>query len=143
MSKENQNFRTKVLRLIHDAFYGQVNSLGVHGEDLAVKYLKKKGYRILDRNFRLRGGEIDIIAKDGEEIVFIEVKTRTSDNREFIMASVGREKQRKISKTALYYISKNKYTDFVGRFDVIFVVGDKLNSQIEHIKDAFPLSENI
>jgi putative endonuclease len=87
----------------------------------------------------LRGGEIDIIAEDNGQIVFVEVKTRVSSSREFVMATINKEKQRKISKTALYFISKNRYTDYSGRFDVIFISGNTFCPDIEHIKDAFTL----
>jgi len=143
MNKKSEKLSVNIQNIFHNLLKKRFPPLGMKGENLAVKFLKKQGYEILDRNFRLRGGEIDIIAKDREEIVFVEVKTRTSCNSEFIMASVGKEKQRKISKTALYYISKNKYTDYTGRFDVVFVIGDKGNPKIEHFKDAFPLCENI
>lgn len=111
--------------------------LGKRGENLAVKYLKKNRYKILERNFRIKSGEIDIVAKDGEQLVFVEVKTRSRDNNEFLTVSVNKGKQRRIEKTALWYIEKNKYHDMTARFDVIFIVRENGSTKIEHIKDAF------
>ena len=102
------------------------------GERLAAKYLKKLGYKIISQNYKAKMGEIDIIAQDGDILVFSEVKQRTYDDfgapREF----VTKEKQRKIKNTAQLYILKNKYAGNV-RFDVVEVLG----KDITHIKDAF------
>lgn len=113
------------------------NNLGNRGESLAVKFLKRQGYKILERNFRLRSGEIDIVARDGDKLVFVEVKTRSSSNQEFLRTSVNRGKEKRLSKTASYYLGKQKYQGMTGRFDVIFVVADNGKTRIEHIKDAF------
>lgn len=113
------------------------NNLGNRGESLAVRYLKRQGYKILERNFRLRSGEIDIVARDGDKLVFVEVKTRSSSNQEFLRTSVNRGKEKRLSKTASYYLGKQKYQGMTGRFDVIFVVADNGKTRIEHIKDAF------
>lgn len=111
--------------------------LGHRGENLAVKFLRRNGYKIMERNFRLKIGEIDIIARDGDQLVFVEVKTRSSDNQEFLRASVNRGKEKRLAKTASYYLNKQKYGGLTSRFDVIFVVNDNGRPKIEHIKDAF------
>lgn len=111
--------------------------LGNRGERLAVKFLARQGYKILERNFRLKSGEIDIIARDGDQIVFVEVKTRSSDNQEFLRASVNRGKEKRISKTASYYLGKEKYHGLKGRIDVVFIVNNNGKTKIEHIKNAF------
>ncbi len=102
------------------------------GERLAAKYLKKQGYKILLQNYKEKMGEIDIIAMDGEVLVFAEVKQRASDDfgapREF----VTKEKQRKIKNTAQLYMMKTKHLGNV-RFDVVEVLG----KDITHIKNAF------
>ena len=102
------------------------------GERLAAKHLKKLGYRIVSQNYKAKMGEIDIIAMDGDILVFAEVKQRASDDfgapREF----VTKEKQRKIKNTAQLYMMKNKYAGNV-RFDVVEV----LEKEITHIKNAF------
>jgi putative endonuclease len=111
--------------------------LGDRGEKLAVKFLRRQGYKILERNFRIRQGEIDIVARDGEQLVFVEVKTRGSNNQEFLRTSVNRGKGKRLFKTASYYLGKQKYRGLTSRFDVVFVVADNGNTRIEHIKDAF------
>ena len=113
--------------------------IGNFGEAVACEYLEKQGITVLKRNFYARCGEIDVIAKDGETIVFAEVKTRIS--KDFGMPSefVDYKKQEKIIKTALYYLG-NDDTDM--RFDVIEVMykptGDSIVvTEINHIKSAF------
>ena len=107
--------------------------LGNSGEKLAVKYLKKNKYEILATNFTTHVGEIDIIAKDNEYIVFIEVKTRTSDLFGAPSEAVNREKQRKYGKVAQEFLIKNRLTDSPCRFDVVEVI----NKEINHIINAF------
>ena len=107
---------------------------GKEGEDIATEFLENKGYKILDRNFLTRHGEIDIVAKDNEEYVFIEVKTRTTTNYGMPVEAVTIEKQKHLKKATEYYIYKNNlYNDFI-RLDVIEVLfkGDKYT--INHIK---------
>jgi len=111
--------------------------IGQTGEEKAINYLKKNGYDILDRNFRTKYGEIDIIAKNKNEIVFIEVKTRTSVNSLFGPAefSIDSAKQQKLTKMALQFI-KLKGKDFINkplRFDVVIVYPN----DIKIIKNAF------
>lgn len=116
-----------------------MRALGAEGEELAVKYLLKKGYRILERNFVSRSGEIDIIAGDGEVIVFIEVKTR-SEGRFGRFGppemAVDSRKQRKIRRAALHYISRLK-KEPAARFDVISICLTPAGKEIEHIADAY------
>lgn len=112
-------------------------NLGNRGEVLAAKFLRRQGYRILERNFRLRSGEIDIVAKDGDQIVFVEVKTRASDNQEFLRTSVNRGKEKRLLKTASYYLEKQKYQGLVSRFDVVFIVASNGGMKIEHVKNVF------
>lgn len=107
--------------------------IGKLGEDLAVIYLKRIGYKILERNFRCRVGEVDIIAKDVEEIVFIEVKTRTNNTYGEPSEAVDYIKKEHIIKTANYYLYKNKLYNKSIRFDVIEVfLSNKFH--INHIK---------
>ncbi len=112
-------------------FYKKI--LGSSGEKLAEKYLKKQKYKILETNYTTHVGEIDIIAKDGEYIVFLEVKTRTTDLFGVPSEAVNREKQRKYGKVAQEYLIKTNNTDSPCRFDVIEVV----NKEINHIINAF------
>ena len=107
--------------------------LGRAGEIKSAEYLKKKGYKILDTNYRTAVGEIDIIAEDGEVLVFIEVKTRSSDEYGAPSEAVNLKKQEKYYKTASLYLQKHKKTQSQCRFDVIEIE----NGQINHILNAF------
>ncbi len=108
--------------------------MGTSYEIKAEEYLTRKGYKILERNFRNRGGEIDIIAKDGEYFCFIEVKYRTTNEFGNPLEAVDVRKQNKIRKVAMYYLMKNKLSEWTPcRFDVIAFEGKKLT----HIENAF------
>lgn len=110
-----------------------MNKLGVSGEVKAKKYLEKNKYRILECNYKTELGEIDIIAKQKNIIVFVEVKTRTSDIFGLPRESVTLHKQNKIKQVATQYLQKNKLLDSYVRFDVIDILADKLT----HIPNAF------
>lgn len=115
--------------------------LGFHGEDLAVEFLKRRGYRILHRNFKLKFGEIDIVAQEGDTVCFIEVRTKTTDSAGTPFESITPFKQRKLSKLALAYL-KNQYksVDVRARFDVVAVVSeDGKEETVEIIQNAFDL----
>ncbi len=100
---------------------------GNKGEELACEHLKKLGYKILDRNFRIRGGEIDIVAKDGEYLVFVEVKTRWSHEFGLPVESVTPWKVKYLLKTAKFYLQKINWGNGPYRLD--FVSVDFANSQ--------------
>ena len=106
---------------------------GTQYEERAAEYLIAQNYQILESNYRIRSGEIDIIARDGTVLVFIEVKYRKNDESGNHLEAVDIRKQRKIIKVARYYLYQKKYGDVPCRFDVIGICG----SHIEHIKDAF------
>mgnify|MGYP000948424713 CR=1 FL=1 len=112
------------------------NELGQKGEDLATQYLVKKGYRIVERNWRLHGYEIDIIAEDKEFIVFVEVKTRSSlqwGNPEDFVDST---RQKRMVKAADFYLQMN-FIDKPARFDIIGAIWNGLSMELDHIEDAF------
>jgi putative endonuclease len=114
---------------------------GAFGESLATKYLSECGYKVLERNFSCRTGEIDIIAIEGDSVVFIEVKTRSSERFGLPSEAVSFTKQGRMVKTALYYMQKNKLLDHMCRFDVIeIIVDEEKNNRINLIKDAFQYS---
>lgn len=118
----------------------QVNriKLGRQGEEAAIRYLKKKGFRIVERGFRLLRGEIDIIAYDRKTLVFIEVKTRSGTGFGVPEESVTPAKQEQIRKIAQLYLLKKRLGDIPCRFDVISVLDDAPNDPIlRHIPDAF------
>jgi len=110
---------------------------GKAGEKIAASFLKKKGYRIIETNFRCSLGEIDIVARENEEFVFIEVKTRKSGELGYPEQAVGIKKQRKISLVALYYLQVKNLLDAKARFDVVAVTMSGLNNEIKLIKNAF------
>lgn len=94
--------------------------LGAYGENLAADFLIRKGCKILDKNFRATSGEIDLIAQCGDEILFVEVKTRTAILNGYPELAVDYHKQHKISQTAQHYLQNNKYSNF-WRLDIISV----------------------
>lgn len=117
----------------HPANHNQ--QFGKLGEDIAASHLERKGYAILNRNYRYGKTEIDLICKFKEEVIFVEVKTRTSDAMVYPERAVGKSKQRNIRLAAENFLEENQIT-LPARFDIIAVVkGDKF--EIEHIEDAF------
>ena len=110
------------------------------GEGLAAQYLKDRGYQILELNYRLRSGEIDVIAKEGRRIVFVEVKTRRTLKFGVPQAAVTLAKQKQISKIALSYLQANNLLDAPCRFDVVAIYLSSNKStptKFEHIQNAF------
>jgi len=111
--------------------------LGERGEDIAAEYLLKKGYIIIEQNWRLRHKELDIIAVDDNELVAVEVKTRTEPVLDDPILSINRKKQRNLISAAHAYVRINRISMDV-RFDVIWIRVDiSGRASIEHIKDAF------
>ncbi len=107
---------------------------GAYYENLVAEYLKTQGYEILEKNYRCRIGEIDLIAKEGETLVFVEVKYRRNDKMGDPKEAVDQKKQKKISMTASYYLMREcGRMDIPCRFDVAAVLGE----QIEVVKNAF------
>ena len=113
---------------------------GKAGESLAVKKLVSSGYAILEKNYRARSGEIDIIAKDKETIAFVEVKSRKTKSYGSAKYSITPGKQRKISMAALAYLKHKKLMKSKARFDVVIILADNNNHKIELIKNAFDLN---
>lgn len=115
---------------------------GLQGEDIAVSFLKTQGYNVVARNYRQRFGELDIIAKDGETFVFIEVKTRKNDRYGNPFEAVDSRKQIKLSRMAQDYISRNGLEDKPARFDVVAILLTPGSPpKVEHIRDAFEFQE--
>jgi len=111
--------------------------LGKDGETLAEKYLKNIGMKIIAKNYHTSLGEIDLVAIDKKEIVFIEVKTRTK-SIENAKSSISYKKQQKIKMSANIFLTKHEnLQDMFTRFDVILILANKNNYYIKHIKDAF------
>ena len=113
---------------------------GKRSENLAVWYLKKIGYKIIEQNYRTPLGEIDIIAKEKKTIVFVEVKSRQSIRYGNPKWAVTPKKQRKISMVALQYLKSIRQTDAKARFDVVAITSNRDEPQIEIVKNAFELA---
>ena len=113
---------------------------GKESESVAAKLLRKKGYKILEQNYRTKIGEIDIIAKDKDTIVFVEVKARKSRYYGHAKWAITLKKQRKVSMVALYYLKATRQTQKKARFDVVTIHTEKSRSQVEIIKNAFELA---
>lgn len=118
-----------------DKFYNK--DIGKLGEEEACKYLIKNNYKILQRNFLCQSGEIDIIAKNSNEYIFIEVKTRVSKRYGAPAEAVDINKQKHIINATRYFVYKNSLENKNIRFDVIEVYLNKNSKFINHIKSAF------
>ena len=111
---------------------------GTKYEKIAGEFLEKQGYRILEYNFRCRYAEIDIVAKDGEYLVFCEVKFRKTGGLSAALEAVSVPKQMRLSEAAVYYLMKNGCTEIPCRFDVIGIAGNKISLR----KNAFEYCGN-
>jgi putative endonuclease len=113
------------------------NNLGIFGENLASSYLQEKGYTIIERNFKARYGEIDIIAKIHDLIVFVEVKTRTGNQFGLPEEAVTKRKIHEVVQTAQYYCLLHKDTPKAQRIDVIAILlsRDRSVMDIKHIEN--------
>lgn len=116
---------------------GRRQRLGCAGEEAAIRYLQAQGYRILERNYRCRYGEVDLIARDGAVLAFIEVKTRRSHAFGSPALAVTLRKQRHIIKVSQLYLARQGETRQVCRFDVVTVEMERDRPRIEIIKNAF------
>ncbi|MGD9330918.1 MAG: YraN family protein [Desulfobacterales bacterium] len=113
---------------------------GQQAEAMAARFLKKQGYKIVARNHRTRSGEIDIIARDSDTLVFVEVKARTSERYGTAKAAVTAHKQRQIAKVALAYLKKTAQSHVKARFDVVTVTRRQGTHDIDLIRNAFGLN---
>jgi putative endonuclease len=114
--------------------------LGKEGERLAEQYLKKKGYKIVERNYRCRGAELDLIVLDRRVIVFVEVKTRTGHGFGSPFEAVEFRKQQKMIQAAQYFLNERKLHQRDARFDVVGISWPGDEPLVEHIENAFELS---
>ncbi|MFY9402299.1 MAG: YraN family protein [Candidatus Omnitrophota bacterium] len=115
-------------------------SLGKSGEDLAVRFIKGKGYKIIARRYKVKFGEIDIVALDKDTLCFIEVKSRRSSRFGLAKEAVSSLKQRRISKVALNFLKENSLLNKRARFDVVSVDFSSSPFKLSLIKDAFEVS---
>lgn len=111
-------------------------AIGKKGEDLAADYLRKQGYRIIERNFRIRGGEIDIVATDNGILAYIEVKTRSNHAYGLPEESVGFHKLRFLERASKFYRARRRNLPIQERIDVVAVDLSEKEPQIRLIKNA-------
>jgi putative endonuclease len=113
-------------------------ALGYKGEDLAVRYLRKKGFKVIERNYHCPWGEIDLIAREKDILVFVEIKARSSSEFGLPQEAVDRFKQKKLSQVARAYMAERHLDeDIAARFDVVAIHLTPSGPAIELIKDAF------
>lgn len=113
-----------------------MKAIGSCGEDIAAHYLKNEGYNILLRNYKTPYGEADIVAKEGDTIVFVEVKTRTNKSFGQPFEAVDFRKQERLKRIALFFL-KNSELNLKIRFDVISITVQDGSHNINHIREAF------
>ncbi|NOT22605.1 MAG: YraN family protein [Nitrospiraceae bacterium] len=114
---------------------------GQEGESAAEQYLQRKGYRILARNLRSSVGELDLVAEEGQVLVFVEVKARRTDAFGGAIYAVHQRKQEKLIQLAAQYLARHHINDRLCRFDVVLLQGDETApTQVEHIQNAFEVS---
>ncbi len=111
--------------------------LGKTGEDLAVAELERRGYAILARRYRTRHGEIDIVARDEETVVFVEVKARVSDECGSAAEAVTPRKQRRLASMAVDYLARHGLTETPCRFDVVAIDGEVSSVRLTLYRNAF------
>ncbi len=112
------------------------NDLGNQGEKIAAHFIIKKGYRILETNWRYNKDEIDIIAMDGKELVIVEVKTRSTETFGFPEDAVDKNKEKFLIRATEKYIEENNL-DVDVRFDIVSIIHNRNNITIRHFEDAF------
>lgn len=113
--------------------------LGRQGEQAAEQFLRAQGYVLLARNYRCAYGEIDLVVRDRDTLVFVEVRTQSGPTFGDPLESVTQRKQRQIAKAAMHYVVRQRVANHPLRFDVIGIVWNKLAPQIVHVKGAFEL----
>ena len=116
--------------------------VGKDGESRAEEYLRRRGYRILQRNLKSSSGELDLIAEDRGVLVFVEVKARQTEACGGVRYAVDSKKQARIVRQAAYYLARHRIRDRPCRFDVVLVSGEESrDGSIELIQDAFQAGE--
>jgi putative endonuclease len=114
--------------------------LGNLGEELALKKIRRLGYKKVIRNYRCPLGEVDLIARDGDTLVFLEIKTRKGKSVGYAKEAVDARKRRQLSKAALAYMKSNDCMEAKARFDVVAINIEGNRAHIEVVKDAFELA---
>lgn len=112
----------------------QKKEKGAWGEAIAAKFLKKLGYKIIDKNIHFQCGEIDLVAKDGDEVVFVEVKARSTNSHGSPLESITPQKLQKLHRSVQLYMEKHNLREEEIRIDVIGILGDTDSYEINHLK---------
>ena len=110
------------------------------GDDAAARYLESRGYRVLERNWRYRQWELDLICRDGDTVVFVEVQTRAAKTMGIPADGLNRKKQARLVKAASQYLTRNNLWDEPCRFDLAAVIDTGTSMDVEHIENAFDLT---
>ncbi len=129
-----------IMKLKEIGTRGWRKTLGDQGEKYAASYLKRRGYRILERNYRTKRGEVDLVVQEGDTLVFVEVKTRRNAEYGSPQVAVNSQKQKQISHAAISYLQSHRCFDKPCRFDVIGIIWSDTDVKIEHIQNAFELT---
>ncbi len=121
------------------------SKVGKWGEDISCAFLRLKGLRVLDRNYRVGRLELDIVAADGAEVVFVEVKLRSRSDLGGPLGAVAWKKQRDMARAAACYISRKRLLPSACRFDVIAITVDSRFEELrlQHIRGAFEISSDL
>jgi putative endonuclease len=130
-------------RFSHSKKLSETARRGIRGEKLACRFLRRNGYKVLYRNFRSnRGGEIDIVCRNGDTLVFVEVKTRNTDYFGQPITAVHRDQQRRISRGALTWLRMLDNPEISFRFDVVeVVIAGNEKPRLELVRNAFQLAK--
>lgn len=116
-------------------------SVGQRGENIAARYLEARGLRLLERNYRCRGGEIDLVMLDGSTLVLVEVRLRSSADFGGAAASVGPRKQRRLVHAARHLMmTRHEFREWPIRFDVVALEGSPAGERVDWIRDAFSVA---
>lgn len=110
------------------------------GEDAAARYLESRGFRVLERNWRYKQWELDLICRDGDTVVFVEVKTRAATTMGIPADALTRKKQVRLVKAASQYLTKNDLWDEPCRFDLAAVIDTGHSMDVDYFEDAFDLT---
>ena len=113
-----------------------MQSIGKKGEDQAVEFLKEKGYKILERNYRFKKSEVDLICQKEDLLIFVEVKARRSKTYGYPESFVSANQQKAIIRASQEYVIANSWKRDI-RFDIVAILELKGRSEVEHFKDAF------
>jgi putative endonuclease len=140
MDRFSKQAGRKPVRHLED--FGTPSSrIGREGEALAVVFLKKKGYRIVEQNYRCPLGEIDIVALDKRTVCFVEVKTRSTGDYDRPEVAVHKHKQFQLSRVALWFLKERRLQDVRARFDVVAIRKQGSLNEVEHYRNAFEMMD--